>query len=94
MSDGEAPSVGATVQPVYLSYSLNALQNRTLTVGALPSARVLVNTPVATTISTGINDPDDSTATEVNIVANGIAKSADVTVKYNAPPSPYSTVRA
>jgi hypothetical protein len=47
-----------------------------------------VNTPIATTISTGINDPDDSTATEVNIVANGIAKSADVTVKYNAPTVP------
>jgi hypothetical protein len=88
LSDGEAASVGATVQPAYLSYSLDALQNRTLTVGALPSARVLVNTPIATTISTGPNDPDDSTATEVAIVPNGVAKSGDVTVKYNAPTVP------
>jgi len=88
LSDGEAPAVGATVQPAYFTYSLDALQNRTLTVGALPSTRVLVNTPIATTISTGINDPDDSSATEVAIVPSGIAKSGDVTVKYNAPTVP------
>jgi hypothetical protein len=91
VSNGEAAGVGATLQPATFNYNTAVLQNRTLTVGALPSLRVMVDTPIPTTISSnsiapnGITIPglDDSSATRV-AVKLGTAKNTDVSVTYAA----------
>ena len=96
LSDGEATAVGATVQPAMLEYNIDAVANRSLSVGAIGSghsSRVMVNKPVSavSTIASG-NDPvldDDYHATRINTVAGGTASDGYATVSYQS--SPLST---
>jgi hypothetical protein len=100
LTNGEAVSVGATVLPVSLSYNVDVLQNRVLTVmdptnssWTLPN-RVLLNTAISGLAITSGNMPlpgggnadDDFHMTQVNTSATGVATNGLVTVQYAGTP--------
>jgi autotransporter-associated beta strand protein len=93
LSNGEADSVGAIVQPVNLEYNAAVLANRQLMVapvGGARSLRVMVANPLATTTTVRSGaDPvaeDDNHATRVNTVAGGAATDGYATVRYQGSP--------
>jgi hypothetical protein len=87
LTNGEIPSVGATVQAATFGYNVDVLANRTLAVGSLSPARVMVNSIISAQPSIGVlaSGPDDAHATRVTAVRNGTASNADVTVTYVSP---------
>jgi autotransporter-associated beta strand protein len=95
LSDGEAASVGASVQPALLTYNAAVLADRNLTVAAIGTghtARVMVNRTLAatTTIASG-SDPlldDDNHATRVNTVAAGNISDGYAAIAYQVAPQP------
>ncbi|MGD0897240.1 MAG: PEP-CTERM sorting domain-containing protein [Thermoguttaceae bacterium] len=91
LTNGEASSVGAVVQPVLLDYDVAVLQNRTLTVQGALSNRVMLNTAVTgLAIATGdtgdLSQYDYYHETCVNPVLSGSASNGFATVRYSAPP--------